>query len=88
MNYIDKVREFVIEELLFGDSKKLNDETSFYDTGIIDSTGILELISFLEETFDITINDEDLVPENLENIKYIAQFIERKLNDEKHKINE
>ena len=83
MNYIDRVREFVIEELLFGDSKKLTDETSFYNTGIIDSTGILELISFLEETFDIKINDEDLIPENLENIKYIAQFLERKLNDEK-----
>ena len=80
MNEIDKVREFVIEELLYGDGDRLTDETSFYETGLIDSTGILEIISFLEETFNITIEDEELIPENLETIQKIDRYLKRKIN--------
>ena len=79
MNHFDTVREFVINNYLFGDGSRLQDDTSFLETGIIDSTGILELVSFLEETYDITVADEELVPENLDTLKDIVLYLERKL---------
>lgn len=82
MNYEQKVREFITEKFLFGEDDKLTNETSLYDTGIIDSTGMLEIIAFLEETFNIRIEDDELIPGNLENIKCITKFLERKLNEE------
>ena len=56
----DKVRRFVVESFLFGEDEGLKDDTSFLEEGVIDSTGILELVSFLEEEFTITIEDEEL----------------------------
>ena len=75
-----KVREFVVENFLFGDGEVLKYETSFMKEGIIDSTGILELMFFLEETFGFSIEDDDLVPENMDNLQNITRFIDRKLN--------
>ena len=80
MSNIDKVCDFIVEQLLFGQKDKLNDDTSFFSTGLFDSLGMLEVIKFLEETFNITVEDDELVPENFENLNCIAQFIERKLN--------
>ena len=57
-------------------------ETSFLEEGIIDSTGILELVTFLEETYEIQIEDEELVPENLDSINNVVQFLKRKLKVE------
>ena len=53
MSNIDRVREFVVEELLFGDDDNMTYETSFYDTSLIDSIGMVRLISFIEEAFNI-----------------------------------
>ena len=64
MSYLQTVRGFVVENFLFGDGAKLKEDTQFLESGIIDSTGMLELINFLEETYGITIDDEELVPEN------------------------
>ncbi len=75
-----KVREFVVENFLFGDGEALKDGTSFMEEGIIDSTGILELVFFLEETFSIRVEDDELVPENMDSLQSIAGFIDRKLN--------
>ena len=64
MEYTETVRNFVVENFLFGDSSGIeSDGASFLDNGIIDSTGVLELVTFLEETFDITVEDEELIPE-------------------------
>ena len=73
------VRTFIIENFLFGRSEGLTDEQSFLDTGIIDSTGILELVAFLEKTYGIHVNDEELVPENLDSINNISKFLASKL---------
>lgn len=81
MNYAETVRHFVVENFLFGDGESLKKDTSFLEKGIIDSTGILELVMFLEETYNIKIEDDELTPENLDNLKNIAKFIERKLVD-------
>jgi acyl carrier protein len=75
----DKVRTFIVENFLFGEDEGLKDDTSFLEEGVIDSTGILELVSFLEEEFTITIEDEELIPENLDSINYVVSYLERKM---------
>jgi len=70
-----KIRIFIIENYLFGDAEGLKESTSFLDEGIIDSTGILELIDFISEEFSITVEDEELIPENLDSINNVAAFI-------------
>ncbi|MHC4323085.1 MAG: acyl carrier protein [Planctomycetota bacterium] len=75
-----KVREFVVENFLFGDGEALKDDTSFMEEGIIDSTGILELVFFLEETFGLSVEDDELVPDNMDSLQNIAGYIGRKLN--------
>ncbi len=74
-----KIKTFIIENFLFGSEDGLKDETSFLEEGIIDSTGILELVTFLEEEFSITIEDEELVPENLDSINNVTAFLESKI---------
>lgn len=83
MSYTTTVKEFIIENFLFGDDSQLQEDISFLDSGIIDSTGILELVSFLEETYDISIGDEELLPENLDSFKNISKFLKTKLNGER-----
>lgn len=76
-----KIRAFIVENFLFGNDKDLKDETSFLEEGIIDSTGVLELVTFLEEDFDITIDDEELIPENLDSINNVTAYLEKKLQN-------
>lgn len=80
MDTIAKVREFVVENFLFGDGESLKDDTSFMEAGIIDSTGVLELIMFLEETYMIKIEDNELVPENFDNLQNVARYLGKKLD--------
>ena len=79
-NYIETVRQFVVEKFLFGDNDGFQEETSLLEEGIIDSTGILELVMFLEETYGIKIEDEELVPQNMDSLQNIARFLDSKLN--------
>ena len=72
------IRKFVIDNYLFGEEGKLGDEDSFMETGIIDSTGILELVRFLESTYGLKVADEELVPDNLDSVNKIASFIHAK----------
>ena len=72
------IRNFIIENYLFGDDEGLEDTTSFLDKGIVDSTGILELIEFISEQFSIEVEDDELVPENLDSIDNVTAFIGRK----------
>lgn len=73
------VREFVTRNFLFEENGNLTAETSFLDNGIIDSTGVLELITFIEETYGIRFENHEVVPEYLDSIQNIASFVERKL---------
>ena len=75
----DKVRAFVIENFMFGNDEGLEDDTSFLENGIIDSTGILELVNFLDEEFSISVEDEELIPENLDSIKNVTSYLQKKL---------
>lgn len=73
-----RIREFIVENFLFGKDDGLKDDTSFLDEGIIDSTGVLELVSFLEEEFSMSVADEELVPENLDSINNVVAYLEKK----------
>ena len=80
MDHVENIRNFIIENFLFGDGEKLKEDTSFLDSGIIDSTGILELIGYLEENFDISVDDSELLPENFDSLKNISEYLTRKLS--------
>lgn len=74
-----QVRSFVVETFLFGDTKTpLPEDGSLIENGLIDSTGILELVAFVEETFDITVSDEEILPANFDSIAKVEAFVERK----------
>jgi acyl carrier protein len=74
-----EIRQFIEDNFLMGaTSKELKNEDSFLENGIIDSTGVLELVGFIEEHYEISVADEELVPENLDSIKNVAAYIQRK----------
>ncbi len=79
MNIKETIREFVLNNFLKGDrSRKLVDDTSFIEEGIIDSIGVLELVAFLEQTFGFRVEDEELIPENLNSIVRLVTYVESK----------
>ena len=76
---IDVLRSFIIETFPAASlGVNLDDSTSFLGTGIIDSTGVLELVDFLEEQFGITVEDPELVPENLDSIYNLSKYLASK----------
>jgi acyl carrier protein len=75
----EQIRNFIVENFLFGDaSNGVGDSDSLLDNGVIDSTGVLELVSYLEKNFGIRVEDEELVPENLDSISSVSAYILRK----------
>ena len=74
----DSLRAFIQENFLFGQQVTFSDDDSLLEQGIIDSTGVLELVQFLEEQYQITVADEELVPENLDSIGNLVRFIDAK----------
>jgi acyl carrier protein len=79
-NVQQDVRQFIIDNFLFGQrSDQLGNDDSFLESGIIDSTGVLELVGFLESRFGIAVDDHELVPANLDSVTKAARFVEHKL---------
>lgn len=76
---IIKIRAFIFESFLF-DAKEedLDNGASFLEQGVIDSTGVLELVEWLEDTFGISIDDDELIPDNLDSVDLINTFIQKK----------
>ena len=81
MEYNENIKEFVIENFLFGEGDKLNDNTNFFEESIIDSTGILELVCFVEETYNLTISDDEIVEQNFSSVNNVTTFVEKKQNE-------
>ena len=82
MDHRTMIREFIIDNFLFGERERApKDEDSFLELGIIDSTGILELVGFLEEKFRFSVKDDELVPENLDSVDNVVRYIEKKRNE-------
>lgn len=72
------IRQFIIENFLFEEDENLKEDSSFLENGIIDSTGILELIAFLEENFGFAVEDEEIIPENLDSLQAAAAYVKWK----------
>lgn len=78
MEVLTHIRQFVTQNFLLNEDENLKDDTSFLENGIIDSTGILELVAFLEETYGFQVEDEELIPENLDSIANVTAYVQRK----------
>ena len=79
MDRVKIVKEFIIDNFLFGEETPFELDTDFFDKGIIDSTGVIELVDFLEKSFDISVDDEELIPQNLSSLQKIDGFLSKKL---------
>lgn len=79
------IRTYILENYLFTDDQsELDSNDSFLNKGIIDSTGVLEIILFLEEEFAIKVTDQEMIPDNLDSVTNIVNFIEKKTKEKKN----
>ena len=79
-NLKEIVKDFIVDNFLFGNAEKLDTDTLLFEKGIIDSTGVLELLAFIEENFNIKVSDEELVLSNFSSINAIEKFVLSKNN--------
>jgi len=79
-NFAQDVRQFIVSNFLYGQERSFSDDDSFMGEGIVDSTGVLQLVEFLEEGYGITVEDEELIPENLDSLNNVSAYLARKLN--------
>ena len=76
------IRSYILENFLFTDDNgRLQDDTSFLEEGIVDSTGVLELVMFVEEAFGTTVEDEEIVPENFDSVVQLAHYVRQKMGE-------
>lgn len=73
------IRNFIVENFLYGNNDGFNDDISFMEKGLIDSTGILELVAFVEEKYGISVTDEELLPENFDSVNNLSRYILNKI---------
>jgi acyl carrier protein len=78
MSIQEEIRGFIVDNFLFGEDGGLREDSSFLKEGIVDSTGIMQLVSFIQEQYLIEIEDEELTPENLDSIRKVSAFIQEK----------
>lgn len=79
----DQIRDFIQQNFLFaGDVSRLDDDASFLEQGIVDSTGILELVLFCEDTYGFSVAHADLLPENFDSVANLSAYVARRLADE------
>lgn len=80
MTVEEQIRQYVADNFLFSnDGYQLPDDASFLEEGVVDSTGVLELVMFVEETFNVTVGDEEIVPENFDSVSRLAAYIRRQI---------
>lgn len=75
-----RVRAYIVENLLLGADAELSESPSLIEAGVLDSTGAMELVGFLEQTFMVSVTDSEIVPENLDSLDGIASFVVRKID--------
>ncbi len=75
----EEIKSFIVNNFMMGrNPEDLTDSDSLLDKGIIDSTGVLELVGFIEEKFNVQVQDEELVPENLDSVNNLITYIQKK----------
>jgi acyl carrier protein len=75
------IHEFIVENFLFGDGKDFTPDTNLFDKGIVDSTGVLEILSYIEETFNIVIDDDDVTQSNFSSVNNISNYLQNRLSE-------
>ena len=75
----EELRRFIVDNYLFGQDDDFSDDDSLLQKGIIDSTGVLEMVAFLEKSYRVEVEDDELLPENLDSINRLIRFTEKKL---------
>lgn len=78
MTITETIRDYIRSNFMFGSDQKIGDDDSLLGAGVIDSTGAMELVSFLEDKFGLSVDDRDLVPENLDSVAALTAFVTRK----------
>lgn len=73
-----RIRGFIVETFLLGDDDGFDDSDSLIEGGIVDSTGVMEIVAFLEETYGIAIDDDELVADNLDSVERLRKFVDGK----------
>jgi len=81
MTIPDQIRSHILENFMFtSDNGRLKNDASFLEEGIVDSTGVLELVMFVEENFNVTVEDEEILPDNFDSVNALVDYVRRKLN--------
>ena len=80
IQYLETTKQFIVDNFLFGDGAKIANDTPLFEKGIIDSTGVLELVAFIEDNFNVRVTDEELVQENFSSLNAIEKFLQSKNN--------
>ena len=75
-----EIYQFIVNNFMFGQADGLKYDESLLQRGVIDSTGVLELVSYLQDNFNITVEDSEIVPANLETVQGIVAYVEKKLS--------
>lgn len=79
MTIKQQIRTFISENLLYSSNGlELSDDTSFLDKGVVDSTGVLELVLFVEETFGVSVDDDEIVPDNFDSLNNLTAYVQHK----------
>ena len=75
----EELRTFIVENFMFGqENKNFSDAASMLENGLIDSTGVLELVAFVEEKYGISVADEELLPANFDSVDNLAEYVRKK----------
>lgn len=79
MNIEDQIKDYIARNLIFsGNGFHYGDDASFLEEGIVDSQGVMELVAFVEEQFQLRVDDEDIVPDNFDSVSKLANYVRRK----------
>jgi acyl carrier protein len=83
MQIENQIKQFILKNLYFAEDNTLDDDASFLETGVVDSTGVMELVAFVQTEFGVTVEPEEIVVENFDSIRKVARFVRRKLTPAK-----
>jgi acyl carrier protein len=79
MDIEEKIRDYIARNLIFSDNGyQYPDDASFLEEGIVDSVGVLELVSFIEDSFKVKVGDQDIIPDNFDSVSKLSAYIRRK----------
>lgn len=78
MNIENQIKQFILKNLYFAEDNSLGDDDSFLETGVVDSTGVMELVAFVQKEFGVTVETQDIVVDNFDSVSKVARYVRRK----------